>query len=75
MGDFTDDKYAPRRTPVATTPSQSVTAAIESRRTVRQFTDQVVPLEKLKSILRLAARAPSGGNVQPVGSCPRNYLH
>jgi nitroreductase len=39
--------------------------AVASRRAVRQFTDRPVPNEALERVLRAAARAPSGGNLQP----------
>lgn len=38
---------------------------IASRRSTRAFTDSDVPLGQVTDILRLAARAPSGGNLQP----------
>ncbi|HSC17513.1 MAG TPA: nitroreductase family protein [Rhizomicrobium sp.] len=39
--------------------------AIATRRAVRAFRADPVPLETLEQILSLAARAPSGGNLQP----------
>ncbi len=42
-----------------------VSEAVETRRSVRGFTDRPVDLTELDRILRLAARAPSGGNLQP----------
>lgn len=42
-----------------------VSEAVESRQSVRGFLDKPVDLAELNSILRLAARAPSGGNLQP----------
>ena len=45
--------------------SKSVEDAVDSRRTVRRFSDYVVPRERLEEILSKALRAPSGGNVQP----------
>ena len=39
--------------------------AVASRRAVRAFTDQPVPREVLTRVLTAAARAPSGGNLQP----------
>ncbi len=42
-----------------------VDEAIESRRSVRGFTAEPVPRETIEHILRVAARAPSGTNMQP----------
>lgn len=42
-----------------------VSEAVESRHSVRGFSDRPVDLAELDRILRLAARAPSGGNLQP----------
>jgi nitroreductase len=42
-----------------------VSEAIASRKTIRAFTPEPVPRETVESILALAARAPSGGNLQP----------
>ncbi|MEV0086717.1 nitroreductase [Saccharopolyspora sp. NPDC050642] len=39
--------------------------AVRSRRAVRGFTDEPVPKELLERVLTAAARAPSGGNLQP----------
>jgi nitroreductase len=39
--------------------------AIRTRRAVRQFLPTAVPLETVKTLLALAARAPSGSNIQP----------
>jgi nitroreductase len=39
--------------------------AVIARRSVRQFTPQEVPDEVLHSLVEDAARAPSGGNLQP----------
>ena len=43
----------------------NVTQAVQSRRSVRAFTDQPVEREVLTRVLEKAQRAPSGGNVQP----------
>ena len=43
----------------------AVDAAIESRRSLRAFTAQPVPRETIERILAVAARAPSGTNMQP----------
>ncbi|WFL76530.1 nitroreductase [Altererythrobacter arenosus] len=43
----------------------NVTEAVETRRSVRKFTDQPVDREVLTRILEKAQRAPSGGNTQP----------
>lgn len=42
-----------------------VTEAVERRRSVRAFLDRAVDLDLLREVLTLAARAPSGGNLQP----------
>lgn len=42
-----------------------VIEAIESRRSVRGFLSKPVPRETVAEILRVAARAPSGTNMQP----------
>ncbi|MCA0909299.1 nitroreductase [Qipengyuania gaetbuli] len=43
----------------------NVTEAVQTRRSVRAFTDQPVDRETLTRVLEKAQRAPSGGNVQP----------
>lgn len=43
----------------------TVTEAVRSRRSVRAFLDRPVSGEVLREVLQLAARAPSGGNLQP----------
>jgi nitroreductase len=42
-----------------------VSEAVASRRCVRAFLPTAVPGDALRRVLTLAARAPSGGNVQP----------
>lgn len=42
-----------------------VSDAIERRASIRQFLDTPVPDDTIATLLELAARAPSGGNVQP----------
>lgn len=42
-----------------------VTEAVQSRRSVRAFLDRPVPADVLREAVDLAARAPSGGNLQP----------
>jgi nitroreductase len=42
-----------------------VSAAVHKRKSVRQFTSEPVPDEVLRGLLADAARAPSGGNLQP----------
>lgn len=42
-----------------------VAQAVCSRKSVRAFLDQDVPRALLEEVLTLAARAPSGGNLQP----------
>lgn len=44
---------------------QAVDAAITSRRSIRAFLPDLVPREEIESILKVAARAPSGTNTQP----------
>ena len=41
------------------------TEAVQTRRSVRAFTDQPVDRETLTRVLEKAQRSPSGGNVQP----------
>jgi nitroreductase len=43
----------------------SVSEAVEARRSIRHFLDRHVDRECVHGILRRAARAPSGGNLQP----------
>ena len=43
----------------------NVTDAVMARRSIRAFLDTPVPDETIKELLSKAARAPSGGNVQP----------
>jgi nitroreductase len=43
----------------------SVDDAITSRRSIRAFKPDPVPVETIKHILNVAARAPSGTNIQP----------
>jgi len=45
--------------------SPSVTDALNTRITVRQFLDTSVPDDVLKGLLTQALRSPSGGNLQP----------
>ncbi|MDB5867710.1 MAG: nfnB [Polaromonas sp.] len=47
------------------TPALTVSEAVESRRSVRRFLDKPVDPVLLRDILGRAARAPSGGNLQP----------
>lgn len=42
-----------------------VSDAVHRRASIRAFTDRAVDDEQLRSLLETAARAPSGGNVQP----------
>ena len=42
-----------------------VSEAVAARRSVRQFTNEAVPSTTIGELLERAARAPSGGNVQP----------
>jgi nitroreductase len=43
----------------------SVSEAVRARRSVRAFLPDPIPKETLREVLELAARAPSGGNLQP----------
>ena len=43
----------------------NVSTAVAKRRSIREFTDQPVADELLRSLLAQAARSPSGGNLQP----------
>ena len=43
----------------------NVSEALATRKTVRAFKSDPVPAETIRAILTLAARAPSGGNLQP----------
>ena len=43
----------------------SVANALQSRRSIRKFTDRAVDPVVLKTIFAAAQRAPSGGNLQP----------
>lgn len=43
----------------------NVTEAIATRRSVRGFLERPVPPELIRDVLAKAARAPSGGNLQP----------
>ena len=51
-------------TPV-TAASNAVDHAIVSRRSIRGFLPEPVPLDTVRRILSVAARAPSGSNIQP----------
>ena len=43
----------------------NVSEAVEARRSIRSFLDTSISDEQLSQLLEKAARAPSGGNVQP----------
>ncbi|MEM1436175.1 MAG: nitroreductase [Pseudomonadota bacterium] len=43
----------------------NVSDAVDSRRSIRAFTDQPIADATLRTVLERAARAPSGGNLQP----------
>lgn len=51
--------------PAAPVHAKRVSEAIATRRSVRAFKDRPVPRETIAAILAQAARAPSGGNLQP----------
>lgn len=48
-----------------TASTMSVADAIRGRQSIRAFTKQAVPREIIERILEIAARAPSGSNMQP----------
>jgi len=51
---------------VSVSKSLTVSEAVESRRSVREFDpDYAVPLETLQELLTKAMQTPSGGNLQP----------
>jgi nitroreductase len=50
---------------LASPQQEAVDAAITSRRSVRAFLDKPVEREDIEKILAVAARAPSGTNIQP----------
>jgi nitroreductase len=53
-------------TPMISTPQQqAVDAAITSRRSIRAFLPTPIAREEIEKILEVAARAPSGTNIQP----------
>jgi nitroreductase len=45
--------------------AETVSQAVATRLSVRDFLPDAVPLETLQALLKKAARAPSGGNLQP----------
>jgi nitroreductase len=45
--------------------ASNIVEAITSRRSVRAYRDTPVPRETLHELLRIAAQAPSGSNIQP----------
>ena len=47
------------------TPSATVTDALDSRLSVRDFLPTPVSAEQIRQVLATASRSPSGGNVQP----------
>lgn len=49
----------------ANTAAKTVTEALESRISVRDFLPTAVPVEVIRRVLATASRSPSGGNVQP----------
>ena len=51
--------------PLTCAPSASISEAIETRRSVREFEDTAVPEADLREIVSVATRAASGGNLQP----------
>ena len=57
------DRYRPAGAPEAA--AQSFCEQMESRRSIRMFSDRPVSLETIQWIVRAAATAPSGANKQP----------
>jgi len=51
--------------PLTTHATQTVSDALDTRITVRQFLDTPVPDDVLKTLLTTALRSASGGNLQP----------
>lgn len=47
------------------TPAKTVTEALDTRLSVRDFLPTPVPLDTIRQVLATASRSPSGGNVQP----------
>ena len=61
-----DEKFEPRRMPVHNDlATNTITEAIDTRRSIRVFTEEAVPPATIAQLLELSSRAPSGGNVQP----------
>ncbi len=52
-------------TTTTTTAAKTVTEALETRLSVRDFLPTPVPQDTIRRVLATASRAPSGGNVQP----------
>ena len=52
-------------TPEHTPQLQAFTQVVESRRSVRRFTDTPIPDEVMADCLRLAMLAPNSSNLQP----------
>lgn len=52
--------------PMTELPSDTLLAAMRSRRSIRQFTDQTVEQEKIQKILEAGRYSPTGGNSQNV---------
>lgn len=50
---------------ISYTAEQSVTEAVNTRRSIRAFTSKMPPMDAVTQILDTAARAPSGTNIQP----------
>lgn len=55
----------PKGTPRGSGVAQTVDEALNTRRSVRGFLPDPVPIETLRHILQVSARAPSGTNIQP----------
>lgn len=60
------DKFAAQRRPITNNSvTQTVSEAVDTRRSVRAFTSRKVPPTLLRRLLLQSARSPSGGNIQP----------
>ncbi len=57
--------YSPRTDAEMAAAAAAFEAAMESRRSVREFSDQPVPRTLIESAIRTASSAPSGAHMQP----------
>lgn len=63
QGVITGAAYA--ETPVPPTPPTSFADVVRRRAMIRSYKSDPVPEQKIQQLLKYAARAPSGGNLQP----------